>query len=333
MSDVRALLKAKRQEARVSHPLASYTSTNQLRCTACNTIVKHASAWNGHVGSKSHRVNVIKLKELEQEKLRNLELEREEQEQEQGYDIDEQEEQERTKGKRKVDEREDSGEVETKKRKVSTEMDVDGDDDDEEGRDPPSTTTSFPSNFFSDPSRSLPSRPDDSDDDEPDDTGAPTTDPQAPNTATTDPQNRAPLSTIDLEWENFQKAMLAPPPNASDARETYERATIFAEPVLSTEIPEGFPPPRTAQAQASGPSGTIPQGEQGELAEPPEELTEEQLRQKKEQEERELIMDRLMDEEQAQEEADAKVTLLKSRVEALKKRREAAKLAKAKNKS
>ena len=48
----------------------------------------------------------------------------------------------------------------------------------------------------------------------------------------------------------------------------------------------------------------------------------------KEQEGRELIMDRLMEEEQAQEEADARVTALKTKLEALKARREAARAAK-----
>jgi zinc finger protein 830 len=47
MSDARALLKAKRQEARVTHSLAAYNSSGQLRCLACGTLVKHASAWEG----------------------------------------------------------------------------------------------------------------------------------------------------------------------------------------------------------------------------------------------------------------------------------------------
>jgi zinc finger protein 830 len=41
---------------------------------------------------------------------------------------------------------------------------------------------------------------------------------------------------------------------------------------------------------------------------------------------RELIMDRLMAEEAAQEEADMKVTLMKGRLEALRKARESARL-------
>ena len=41
-----------------------------------------------------------------------------------------------------------------------------------------------------------------------------------------------------------------------------------------------------------------------------------------------MIMDRLIEEEQAQEEADARVSVLKNKLEALKKKREAAKAAK-----
>ena len=59
-------------------------------------------------------------------------------------------------------------------------------------------------------------------------------------------------------------------------------------------------------------------------------LDEEAKRRRKEQEERELIMDRLLEEEQAQEEADARVSVLKSKLEALKRNREAARAAKAK---
>ena len=58
--------------------------------------------------------------------------------------------------------------------------------------------------------------------------------------------------------------------------------------------------------------------------------SEEDSRKRKEVEEKELIMDRLFEEERAQEEADAKVELLKGRLDALKKRRNEAKAARAK---
>ncbi|KAI0293817.1 hypothetical protein BC826DRAFT_1104949 [Russula brevipes] len=45
MADVRALLKAKRQEARITHPYAAYGGAGggTLRCTACGVAVKFAS--------------------------------------------------------------------------------------------------------------------------------------------------------------------------------------------------------------------------------------------------------------------------------------------------
>lgn len=67
MSDVRALLKAKRQEARISHRYASYNANGQLRCLACGTVIKHASAWEGHLGSKVHRSSVAQKRKEEEE--------------------------------------------------------------------------------------------------------------------------------------------------------------------------------------------------------------------------------------------------------------------------
>src|SRR5258708_38347057 len=69
MADVRALLKAKRQEVRITHPYAAYGGANgaSLRCTACGVAIKVASAWEGHWGSKAHRVAVANLKSKEQE--------------------------------------------------------------------------------------------------------------------------------------------------------------------------------------------------------------------------------------------------------------------------
>ena len=67
----------------------------------------------------------------------------------------------------------------------------------------------------------------------------------------------------------------------------------------------------------------IPNQTEDELIAPPQEETEEEKRRRVEREERELIMDRLVEEERAQEEADLRVGLMRSRVEALKKAREA----------
>ena len=82
MADVRALLKAKRQEARITHPLASYSAAGQLRCAACGTAVKHASAWEGHVGSKAHRTNAARLRQEQARQAAAEEAEREREQQE-----------------------------------------------------------------------------------------------------------------------------------------------------------------------------------------------------------------------------------------------------------
>ncbi|KAF8920137.1 hypothetical protein CPB85DRAFT_1428958 [Mucidula mucida] len=243
MADVRALLKAKRQEARVNHPLASYSSSGQLRCSACGTLVKHSSAWEGHLGSKAHRTTVARLKE--EERIR---------EEQKAVSL----------GKRKAveedyeDEDEEMGEPEPKKAK-------------------PNAVGGFPADFFSDPTR-------------------------AP--------------TMDMADETGDASPPDPPQNAprcltmnGHGSSTYESATVFAEPVMAPEVPEGFPPQEQAEAVE-------------------ETVDEEELRRRKAQDERELIMDRLLDEERAQEDADMKVTVMKNKLDAIKKRREAAKAAK-----
>lgn len=280
MSDVRALLKAKRQEARIQHPYASYTSTGQLRCTVCDMVVKQASAWVGHVGSKAHRENA---------KQRISQA------------IDQQEETTRSVGKRKVGEDDtlDNEEIhptsESKKRKVTPE--------DPSKPAPGHLTSTFPSDFFSDPSRApLPSADDDSSDE---DEGNPA---PMPPTVTDNP--------IDPEWQRFQQEMLTPAPAPTDHRhETFKRATVFAEPELLPENMSGLPTRELLDVGAV-------------VVEVPK--TEEELRKRKETDEKELIMDRLLEEERAQEEADAKVVLLKGRLDALKKRRNEAKAARAK---
>ncbi|KAJ6577248.1 hypothetical protein B0H19DRAFT_1207784 [Mycena capillaripes] len=225
MADVRALLKAKRQEARISHPLASY-SNGQLRCVACGP-VKHASAWEGHLGSKLHRTTVARLKE--EERLREAQRIRQEEEEQARV----------SNGKRKPEEQDSDSDTEPKRRKPAT----------------------------------------------------------------------APATSLDAEWERFQRDVV----NASDPRDAYENATIMAEPELASDTFEGFPAQQTESAPVE-----------------PDKLDSEQVRRQKEQDERELIMDRLLDEERAQEEADMKVTLMKNRLEALMRKRSAAKAAKLK---
>jgi len=257
MADVRALLKAKRQEARISHPYATYNPSGQLKCSVCGLAIKHASAWEGHLGSKSHRTNIARLRE-EEKRQRMTEVQADE------YDSE-------TTGKRKAPAAEACSPRE-KKRKVE---------------EIPSRNQSFPQDFFSDPSRApIPLSEDESDEELED--SAPT-------------QQLPPSNEVDLEYQRFQLELV----KNADPSETYDRATVVAEPVLaSTDIP-GFP---------TNAGETIL----------PVDLTEEQIRSKREQEDRELIMDRLLEEERAQEDADMRVQLLKTKLEGLRKKREAA---------
>ena len=280
MSDVRALLRAKRQEARISHPLASYTASGQLRCIICSTLVKFSSAWEGHLGSKAHRTRVAHIKE--EERLRDTTKMKEEvagaaqEEEEEAAEEEEETQQmaERAGHKRKSADSTSDENSTFKKQK----------------RGP---AAGFPADFFSDPSSALVfGTNSDTDDEEPATPAEP------------------PRSALDLEYERFQKEFL----QASDPRETYERATIVAEPELAPQGIEGLP----VSAEDD------PKVQEEEKIE----LTEEQKQQQKEDEEKELIMDRLMEEERAQEEADMKVQMMKNRLEAFKKQREAARAAK-----
>ena len=276
MADVRALLKAKREEQRISHPCAAYNQGGQLRCTACSTIIKYSSAWNGHLGSKSHRTNAARVKEEEK--------------------IKEAKEDERRIGKRRVV----SGDgglpnepkpprsdniVEQQSTAVS-----DG------------STPDFPLDFFSDPSRSVVVGEADFDEEE---EGGDKVNP-SPTVI------RQSQTSLDLEWAKFQEAVINAPVHA-DARETFEGATIFAEPQLSTEIPEGFPSSTAFESKSEfEPERTAVRNDEGEE------------RRKREEEEKELIMDRLLDEERAQEEADERVNALKARLDLLRQKRLAA---------
>ena len=152
MSDVRALLKAKRQEARVNHPLATYNASGQLRCLACGTVVKHASSWEGHVGSKAHRQNAARLREEEQRRAAQAEKEAAQAEREAAA----------AQGKRKADDDTDDDEdlphFDSKKRRLDGEERAEGETRPANG---------FPADFFSDPSQAPP--PPESDEEDEDD--------------------------------------------------------------------------------------------------------------------------------------------------------------------
>lgn len=272
MADVRALLKARRQEARITHPYAAYSSSGQLRCSICGLAIKHASAWEGHLGSKGHRTAVVRAREEQRRK------------DEAAAELEEQQRESTPLGKRK-----------------SPEPDADEDEDMEPEAKRAKPNAGFPADFFSDPGRVLPELDDEMDEEE----GAGGEENGAP------PSTSQPAGGLDDEWTRFQREVI----NAPDSLETYQNATIMAEPEMAPEVPEGFPQPSGTEMEVEKP------------------LDEEELRRRKEQDERELIMDRLLEEERAQEEADMKVTVMKSRLDALKKKREAAKAARTKGTS
>ncbi|EKM57906.1 uncharacterized protein PHACADRAFT_58526, partial [Phanerochaete carnosa HHB-10118-sp] len=179
MSDIRALLKAKREGARVSHPLASYTSSGHLRCIACETIVKHASSWEGHVGSKAHRVNAARLREEEQKRAVHTQREREEVVAHAKRKAKEQEEE----GERK----EDRALAENKKRRLYEEH--------TQHPLPTRESSGFPADFFSDASKAPPPPSYDREDSEGEVIAAPSA-------------ASAGSNAVDLEWEAFQQDVL-----------------------------------------------------------------------------------------------------------------------------
>jgi zinc finger protein 830 len=267
MTDVRALLKQKRQEARIAHPLAAYTVAGVLRCVACDAPV--AGAWDGHVGSKAHRLAAARLREADARRAEEARVAR----------------------KRMADAGADA-------------MDQDADGPTPKRQATPATAaaaaaaTGFPADFFSDASRAGPLSAPDSDDDEAEDASAP------------------PPTGVDAEFAAFQAFMnTSAPATADPTQSAFAHATVFAEPEL-VDAPEGIP---------ASALGTAPPPE----PEPEPELTEAQKRQLKAHDEAELVMDRLLEEERAQEEADARVTMLRARMDAMRRKREAAKRTKA----
>jgi len=248
MADVRALLKAKRQEARIAHPFATYTPSDQLKCVVCGTLIKHASAWEGHLGSKLHRTNTTRLKEV---KTRGIQENTDEQS---------------VRGKRKA-EMDESDKQTDKKRRMA------------EGHGRSNPVHELPNDFFSDPSHVpvISEFPSDESND------------NVINLAETTAHS---TSVLDQEYDLFQRGFL------TDHSQTYDRATIVAEPVPASPYNPEFPASTDVLAQNEGEKGT------------------------KDYEERELIMDRLLEEERAQEDADMRVHLMKNKLECLKKRRE-----------
>ena len=316
MADVRALLKAKRQEVRITHPYAAYGAGGALRCTACGATVKFASAWEGHLGSKAHRVAVAKLRAQEEKEMldkRGVDEEMAEEEEEEIMMETVPHPTTMTKRQR-TEEREDS---------------IDS-------RRPPA----FPADFFSDPERAslVRQRGDDDDDDNGEDE-------EKMDEEKSKPKSK---SQFDTEWAAFERDMqqtLQQHPSSSpssgptttfataaaaaeavaevsDPQERYARATIAAEPELVPQF-EGLPVQQHGSRGVAG-DVVVVTGEQGQGQGPNVSVSAEEERRRRQLEEHELIMDRLLEEERAQEEADSRVAVLKSRVEMLKKKRQLA---------
>lgn len=126
---------------------------------------------------------------------------------------------------------------------------------------------------------------------------------------------------MDEEWEQFERDLLtvAPTNRAAVAeasrRDIYDRATVFAEEEVLYDPAEGIPEHlRSTNADQQPESLVNPEGIEDE--------TPGQAAERKQREEKELIMDRIMDEERAQEDADEKVRALKARLAQVKKKRE-----------
>ena len=165
---------------------------------------------------------------------------------------------------------------------------------------PDQSNSGFLADFFSDPSRAIPIPNDEDEDEEPSGTASkPTVN-----------------SQLDLEWTQFERDVLAGPATEDQNRDIYDRATLVSEPQLVEDtLPEGFPP--SAAPARGGVNGA---------AEPTlEPEPEEEGEAKKQREEKELIMDRILEEERAQEDADERVAALKARLAVVKAKRAATK--------
>ncbi len=184
----------------------------------------------------------------------------------------------------------------------------------------------FPADFFSDPGRAPPR------------TSAGGQDGDDEGDEKDQDAKTAPKSQFEMEWDAFEHDMQNPSrqeqqrrpladgadSEVADPQEMYARATIAAEAELVPRF-EGLPVDGggTAAQEGTGTGGGGTEEGGRKVSE------EEQERRRKERDERELIMDRLMEEERAQEDAYGRVALLKNRVQMLKQKRE---LAKAKGK-
>jgi len=157
-------------------------------------------------------------------------------------------------------------------------------------------THELPNGFFSDPFHIpvIPEFPSDESDNDTNDIN-----PAKTTTSTFESRSlQAPsTSVLDLEYDLFQRGYI----ESTDHSQTYDQATIVAGPVLASSYVPGLP---TTTAVS---------------------VPNEDNKDTRDYEERELIMDRILEEERAQEDADMRVQFMKNKIEGLKKRREAMK--------
>ena len=108
-------------------------------------------------------------------------------------------------------------------------------------------------------------------------------------------------------------------------KEIYDRATVVMEEEVRYDMngTDGFPD-HLQSGTSNGNNARAGAGIEGEYVggAPLEGETPEQVAARKAQEEKELIMDRILDEERAQEDADEKVRAVKARLALVRKKRE-----------
>ncbi|WWD20409.1 hypothetical protein CI109_104885 [Kwoniella shandongensis] len=271
--DARSLLRAKKAEARISHPYAAYNAAGVLRCSICAVPVKQ---WDAHLLTKQHRTSVAREK-AEQEKARS---------------------------KRAAEDSAGGGGKRARTAQTAVPQEEEEEEDGPAG---------LPAGFFSSGNRPTVAVTSD----EPGPSSAP-----APSVAAA--AAPVPAQTGDAELDDFLSSLnsdvdtpststIAVPPTAASKR----KIATYKE-VIPGQASYEAAPVRIIPAEEN-PDG---QGGGAEAETEPEE-TEAERRARLEREEREDIVARLEEEERAQEDADSRVTMLKQRMEMLKKRREA----------
>jgi len=156
--------------------------------------------------------------------------------------------------------------------------------------------------------------------------------PKSPSGAITTTAKAQPPSQFDVEWARFERDVLAQPsPSLVEPpiskKEIYDRATVVAEEEVLYDANghEGFPEHLRSGTAADAAKVTRPgAGIEGEYVggAPVEGETPEEAEARKVREEKELIMDRILEEERAQEDADEKVRAIKARLALVRKKRE-----------